>query len=102
MGCWLARWQDTFEIRDKCGLNFLSSATELIRYSDFRSKSPVIIPILNFGFLFRRQICRDFLFLELEPTINFRKVDASANREQLWRFIARLEIALKKDLLRAK
>jgi hypothetical protein len=56
----------------------------------------------NFGLLFRRQVYRDFLFLELEPTINFRKTEASADRESLWRFVVRLEIALQKDLQRMK
>jgi hypothetical protein len=55
----------------------------------------------SIGFLFRRQVYRDFLFFELEPSFNYRKVDFDADREGLWRVVARLEIALQKDLLRA-
>jgi hypothetical protein len=56
----------------------------------------------NIGFLFRRQVYRDYLFFELEPSFNYRKVDFDADREGVWRVVARLEIALQKDLLRAK
>jgi hypothetical protein len=56
----------------------------------------------NVGFLFRRQVYRDFLFFELEPSFNYRKIDADTNREGLWRVVARLEIALQKDLLRVR
>ena len=56
----------------------------------------------NIGFLFRRQVYRDFLFFELEPSFNYRKVDFDTDREGLWRVVARLEIALQKDLLRKK
>ncbi len=56
----------------------------------------------NIGFLFRRQIYRDFLFFELEPSYNYQKIDANSDREGLWRVVARLEIALQKDLRRLK
>jgi hypothetical protein len=56
----------------------------------------------NFGVLFRRQVYRDFLFLELEPSLDFRKLGANADRVDLWRFIARLEIALHKDKVRSR
>ncbi len=56
----------------------------------------------NIGFLFRRQVYRDFLFFELEPSFNYRKIDADTKREGLWRIVVRLEIALQKDLLRVR
>jgi len=54
----------------------------------------------KFGFLFRRQIYRDFLFMEVQPAYNFRKRDINENRHHVWSVVFKLEIALEKDLRR--
>lgn len=54
------------------------------------------------GVLFRRQIYRKFLFLELEPAYNYRKRKPEDNREFAWSIALRLEIALSKDLQRVR
>jgi hypothetical protein len=54
------------------------------------------------GFLFRRQMYRDFLFLELEPAYNYRRLEYEDKREGVWSMVVRLEIALEKDLRRRR
>ena len=54
------------------------------------------------GFLFRRQIYRDFLFIELEPAINYRRREFEDERDIVWGLVVRLEIALEKDLRRIR
>jgi len=54
------------------------------------------------GFLFRRQIYRDFLFIELEPAYNYRRREYEDNRSSVWSMVVRLEIALEKDLRRVR
>ncbi len=54
------------------------------------------------GVTVRRRVYRDFLFLELEPAINFRQRNYDERRETSWSFMARLEIALERDLRRGK
>ncbi len=54
------------------------------------------------GFLFRRQIYRDFLFIELEPAINYRRREFEDNRDIVWGLVVRLEVALEKDLRRKR
>ena len=54
------------------------------------------------GFLWRRQVYRDFLFLELEPAYNYRREEYEDNREGVWSMVARLEIALQRDLVRKR
>ncbi|MEH6587297.1 MAG: hypothetical protein V7720_12110 [Halioglobus sp.] len=52
------------------------------------------------GTLWRRQVYRDFLFVELEPAMNYRRADYEDTRELSWSFVIRLEIALSRDLSR--
>ncbi len=54
------------------------------------------------GFLFRRQIYRDFLFIELEPAINYRRREFEDDRDIVWGLVVRLEVALEKDLRRMR
>ena len=54
------------------------------------------------GFLFRRQIYRDFLFIELEPAINYRRREWEDERDIVWGLVVRLEVALEKDLRRTR
>ena len=52
------------------------------------------------GTVWRRQVYRDFLFVELEPAMNYRRRDYEDSRELTWSFVARVEIALSRDLTR--
>jgi hypothetical protein len=52
------------------------------------------------GVTVRRRIYRDFLFLEVEPAINFRRRNLDEQRGEYWSVMARLEIALERDLRR--
>ena len=54
------------------------------------------------GFLWRRQVYRDFLFLELEPAYNYRRQAFEDNRRSVWSMVVRLEIALQRDLVRVR
>ena len=54
------------------------------------------------GMLFRRQVYRQYLFAELEPSYNFRRNNVDADRNGVWRVVVRFEIALERDLRRLK
>ena len=54
------------------------------------------------GVTWRRQIYRDFLFMELEPAINYRRRNLDEDRDIVWGFVVRLEIALERDLRRVR
>lgn len=52
------------------------------------------------GMVWRRQVYRDFLFLELEPAYNYRRQKFEDDRETVWSMVVRLEIALQRNLIR--
>ena len=54
------------------------------------------------GVLFRRQIYRKFLFLELEPAYNYRKRDPYDKRQFAWSIGLTLQVALERALARKK
>jgi hypothetical protein len=54
------------------------------------------------GVIWRRQVYRDFLFLEVEPAFNYRRRKLEDEREPAWSLILRLEIALERDLRRVR
>ena len=53
------------------------------------------------GTIWRRQVYRDFLFVELEPAMNYRREEYDDKRELAWSFMVRLEVALSTDRSRA-
>ena len=55
----------------------------------------------SLGTIWRRQVYRDFLFVELEPAINYRRAEYEDERDVAWSFVVRLEIALSRDFSRA-
>ena len=55
----------------------------------------------SLGTIWRRQVYRDFLFVELEPAINYRRAEYEDERDVAWAFVVRLEIALSRDFSRA-
>jgi hypothetical protein len=54
------------------------------------------------GVLYRRQVYRKFLFLELEPAYNYRKRNPHEKRQFAWSVAVSLQIALERDLSRKK
>jgi len=54
------------------------------------------------GLLFRRQIYRKFLFLEVEPAYNYRKRQPEDKRQFAWSIGLTLQVALERDLARKK
>ncbi|MEM9255687.1 MAG: hypothetical protein AAGA91_09575 [Pseudomonadota bacterium] len=60
---------------------------------------PDFVKNYRFGFQVRRQVYRDFLYVELEPAYNFRK-RKDEDRRNVWTVSLRFEIALHKDLAR--
>ena len=54
------------------------------------------------GLTWRKQVYRDFLFMELEPTYNFRRPNLDEDRDGVWGLQVRFEIALERDLRRMR
>lgn len=54
------------------------------------------------GVLFRQQIYRKFLFLEIEPAYNYRKQNKDDKRQFAWSIGFTLQVALERDLARKK
>ncbi|WP_156507620.1 hypothetical protein [Halioglobus sp. HI00S01] len=54
------------------------------------------------GTLWRRQVYRDFLFFEVEPTLNYRQPEYEEDREVAWQIMLRLEIHLARDFSKKK
>ena len=54
------------------------------------------------GMTWRRQVYRDFLFMELEPAVNYRRRNLDEDRDIVWGFVVRFEIALERDLRRVR
>lgn len=54
------------------------------------------------GVLFRSQLYRKYLFMEVEPAYNYRKRDPDDKRQFAWSIDLRFEIALSKDLQRVR
>lgn len=52
------------------------------------------------GTVFRRQIYRDFLFFEFEPSANYRQPGYDEDRDLVWQVVLRLEIHLARDLVK--
>ena len=52
--------------------------------------------VYSAGLVYRRQLVRDYLFMEFEPSANYRKLEAYDNRELLWRAVLKLEIVFSK------
>lgn len=92
-------WRSRLSLRQR--LNTESSRPVVLRYT--ASVSGVTRPD-NFnknyrlGLLWRRQVFRDFLYLELEPAYNYRKKTIDQKRDSVWSFEVKLEINLERDL----
>jgi hypothetical protein len=63
---------------------------------------PDYVKNYQLGVLFRRQVYRNYLFLEVEPAYNYRKENEDAKRQFGWSIALRLQVALERDLTRKK
>jgi hypothetical protein len=54
------------------------------------------------GVLWRRQVYRDFLFFEMEPSFNYRRPGFEDDRVAAWALLLRLEVPLERDLRRTR
>jgi hypothetical protein len=63
---------------------------------------PEYVKNYKVGVLFRRQVYRKYLFLELEPAYNYRKQDSDDKRQFAWSVALRLQFALERDLDRKR
>ncbi len=96
-------WRTRLTLRQR----YLGDTEKPIAMSYFGSINGVTQPdrfVVNYqlGLLFRRQVYREFLFVELEPAYNYRRRQLEFDREGQWSLILRLEIALERDLRRVK
>ncbi|TDG12922.1 hypothetical protein E2F43_15320 [Seongchinamella unica] len=66
------------------------------------SRPTSFIKNYRLGTIWRRQVYRDFLFLEMEPAMNYRRRDYEDSRDLSWSFVIRLEIALSRDFSRGR
>lgn len=64
--------------------------------------NPHYVRNYSLGMLVRRQMYRDYLFVELEPSYNLRRRREEQSREGAWNIVLRIEIALERDLTRIK
>ena len=56
----------------------------------------------SIGTLLRAQILRKYLFVELEPSYNWRKQNEIDDRDGVWNIVLRFEILLERDLRRVE
>lgn len=94
-------WRSRISVRHR-----LAAATKrpiaLSYYAAVRGETRPESYVKNYrlGVTVRRRVYRDFLFVELEPAINFRRPNFDERRNTSWSLMARLEIALERDLRR--
>jgi hypothetical protein len=62
---------------------------------------PDYIKNYRVGMLFRRQVYRPFLFVELEPSYNLRRDSADESRSSAWIIMLRFEVVLQPGLARS-
>ncbi len=64
------------------------------------ASDPSYVKNYRMGVQFRRQLYRPYLFVELQPSYNYRKRSADDQRRGAWRVELNFEIALERDLRR--
>lgn len=58
--------------------------------------------LYKIGATWRRQVYRDFLFFEVEPSMNYRRQKYEDERDLAWGLVLRMEIHLSRDFTRKK
>ncbi len=96
---WLSRLS-LFERRREGGKKYKLGVNYFAAVNGFTD--PRYIKNYRVGVLFRRQIYRKFLFLELEPAYNYRKENEDNKRHFAWSIGLTLQVALERDLARKK
>ena len=94
---WLSRlslFQRTKTVngRHALGINYFGAVNGV--------SDPNYVKNYRLGVLFRRQVYRNYLFLEVEPAYNYRKKKPEQKRQFAWSIALRLSIALERDLIR--
>jgi hypothetical protein len=96
-----AEWRTRFSFRQRfredsqrpIGMSYFGAINGVTR-EDALTKN------YKLGVIFRQQVYRDYLFLELEPAYNYRRREPEYEREGQWSLVLRLEVALERDFRR--
>lgn len=83
------------EARRPIAINYFATINGVTRPDAF-------VKNYRLGVIWRRQVYRDFLFLEIEPAFNYRRRKLEDDREPAWALTVRLEVALERDLRRTR
>lgn len=81
--------------RRKLGINYFGAVNGVTDPDSY-------VKNYRLGVLFRRQVYRPYLFLELEPAYNYRKRKPDEKRQFAWSVALRFQIALERDLIHKK
>lgn len=84
----------TYNRRHELGINYFTAINGV--------SDPDYVKNYRVGVLFRRQVFREYLFLELEPAYNYRKKNEDAKRQFAWSIAVRFSIALERNLDKTK
>jgi hypothetical protein len=96
-------WRTNLSLRHRITPKGSDQPFVISYYGTIRGTSdPDITRAYRLGVLMRRQIYRRFLFAEIEPSYAWRKKKPGDDREGGWKFVLRFEIALQRDLRRAR
>lgn len=85
----------TLSRKQKVGINYFAAVNGVTDPESY-------VRNYRMGVLFRRQVYRKFLFLEIEPAYNYRKRDPDDKRQFAWSIGLTLQVALERDLARKK
>ena len=96
-------WRTNLSLRHRITPEGSDQPFVISYYGTIRGTSdPNITRAYRLGVLARRQIYRRFLFAEIEPSYAWRKKKPGDDREGAWKVTLRFEIALERDLRRAR
>lgn len=76
-------------------INYFTSVNGVTRDKDY-------VKNYRLGFRWRRQVYRDYLFVEIEPSYNYIRREYEDKRNSVLGIVLRLEFALERDLRRVK
>jgi hypothetical protein len=95
-----AEWRSKLSLRQRLKPLGKKHQSVLSYFASVKGQTdPSFVKNTRFGILWRRQVYRQFLFMELEPSYNFRKRE-DEDRSGVWNIVLRFEIALHRDLRR--
>lgn len=98
-----AEWLTNLSLRHRLTPEGSAQPFVISYYGAIRGNTdPDITRAYRLGVLMRRQIYRRFLFAEIEPSYNWRKKRDGVDREGGWKISLRFEIALQRDMRRAR